>query len=520
MSQHRIVLTNGTFHTMDSTRPTARSLVLDGELIAGLDEPHDPADPNLTVLDMGGRTVVPGFIDSHNHLSISALYPRWANLLSVRTPEQLRDVLARQAADEPDAEWIRGANWLPAMHGFVTRDLLDSFGFDRPIMLGGHSLHEGFVDTHGLERLQISATTSDPVHGLIERDARGEPTGWLIETAWSTAHAVSVRDYGDPERWAELIVRRAESFLRDGVTAVHDAACSPEAEAVYRQLASQGRLPLSVLGMPHPSAMLTDDLGPRLDGPPTGEGDPWYRVGPVKLFADGGALSAVSHPGDADRLVHGIYFASIEERIPLLYERGYRVGVHTVGDYAVRGALSAFRTVARRDDADHRFRLEHVNRPRREQIEQIRELGVVLSVQPGMIDYYGDRMLGAGPREITDAFLPIASFLEAGITVGVASDDPCAPFGPLRNAISGATRHTATGAVLGPAEAVPLTEWLHGYTAGSAYIGGQENERGRLMTGLRADLVVLEGTLTGETLPRVVETWVAGRCVWAERIEP
>lgn len=510
---HRLVLTNAQIHTMDAARPIARTLIVAGSEVVGVDEPFDPAGAD--VCDLGGRVVVPGFIDSHNHLSIAALYPRWVDLSRVRTADDLFAALQRQDRNEPDAEWIRAANWVPGLHEDFNRHLLDSFGFDRPIMLAGASLHEGVVDSQGLDHLQISAYTEDPSGGRIERDAAGQPTGYLIETAWSYAHAASLRGYHDPDRWAELIVSRAQSFLAEGVTAIHDAACSPQAEAVYRDLARQQRLPISVLGMPHPAAMLTHDLGARLDGPPTGDGDEWFRVGPVKLFADGGSLGAMSDPADPHVLAGGIYFEAIEHQIPRLMDRGFRVAVHAVGDYAVRGCLTAFEEVARRrPDDDHRFRLEHVVRPRPEQIHQLKALDVVVSVQPGIIDYYGDEIANRAPQSVIDATLPFAGLRDAGVHLGASSDDPCAPFGPLRNSITGATRRTPNGLVLAPQHAMPLLEWLRAYTAGSAIAGGQENERGRLAPGLRADFVVLDGNLDAEQAPAVAETWVAGQRVW------
>lgn len=510
----RILVTNGVIHTMDDDRPMASSMLIDGPTIVSLDPAINPHAPGVDVVDLHGRTVVPGFIDSHNHLSIAALYPRWLDLSDIQTAEELAAAIIEYASQEPETPWIRAANWVPEVHGSFDRQLLDSLGLDRPIMLAGASLHEGVVDSQGLDHLHISRHTADPPAGLIVRDSGGEPTGYLIETAWSAAHAASMAGYNDPQRWGDLIVQRATQFLRDGVTAIHDAACSPQAEEVYRQLARAGRLPLSVLSMPHPAAMLTDDLGDRLEGARTGEGDAWFRVGPVKLFADGGRHGASSSPDAPDQLATGIYFESIEQQIPYLIERGYRVAVHTVGDYAIRGCLEAFASVARQSDEDHRFRLEHVIKPRREQITQMRSLEVVASVQPGIITYYGDQVLARADPQQVEKFFPFRSFTEAGIRLAASSDDPCAPFGPLQTSLVGVTRRTPRGAVLGSGQAMELSEWIRAYTAGSAWAGGQEHERGKLAPGLRADFVVLDTDLNSSSPPRVAETWVAGRQGW------
>lgn len=515
-----VIVRGGPIRTMDPARPAAAGLLLRGGLVDAVTGDVRQVNrwaaqiPAVRELDLRGRTAVPGFVDAHNHLSIAALYPRWADLSAVADPGGLYAALAAQARAEPEAGWIRGAAWPgPAASLRVDRDLLDSFGFDRPVLVADMSLHAGVVDSRGLELLGIGTATPDPVAGLIARDGRGRPTGRLVERAWSAAHAASMADYLDPDRWGEAIVARGRALLAHGITAVHDAACSPQAEQVYRDLARADRLPVSVLSMPHPAAIQdADRLGERLAGPPTGEGNHRFRIGPVKLFADGGRDAAVSAPGDPHTLGAGIYFPDIAEWIPRIAERGFRVAVHAVGDYAVRGALAAFDQVARRDsDTDHRCRIEHAIRPRDGQLAQMAALGVVACVQPGLVRDYGDGVLARMPAETGEQWFPFRSMAEAGIPVAASSDDPCAPPGMLRAAIAGATRSTETGAVFGPGQRMSLADWIHASTAGAAYAGGQEHERGRLAAGLRADLVVLGGD---SVAPTVAETWRSGRRVF------
>jgi hypothetical protein len=184
-----------------------------------------------------------------------------------------------------------------------------------------------------------------------------------------------------------------------------------------------------------------------------------------------------------------------------------------MGNVGVQRAVDAF-AAARRvtPDADHRFRLEHVGVASKEQCQALAALGAVAVVQPGFVDHVGDS--SGGVRFDEHAWLPFATLAEAGVTLAASSDDPCAPFPPLWCSARGATRTTMAGNVFEPDQAVDFEAWLRAYTAGSAYAGGQEDERGAITPGLRADLVVLEGTLDPRDPPRVAETWVAGEAVY------
>jgi predicted amidohydrolase YtcJ len=471
--------------------------------------------PGAVVHDLDGRTLCPGFIDAHHHLSIAALQPRWADVRSVRTIEELGTALQAHARREPDTPWIRAAGWTEIETGLVPhRGDLDALELDRPILLAHYSLHQGVTDSKGLEELGIDIATPDPPGGTIGRDTDGRPNGLLVERAWSEAHRRSLAPYDDPDRWAEHIESAAASLLADGITAVHDTACSPEAEAAYHVLARSGRLPISVLACPHPSSLFAPPDDARLsDGPCTGDGDPWLRVGPVKLFADGGVLPAIDVHLHGSRLTFGSIFNDLETHVEHAVSRGFRVCVHAIGNAGLEAALDAFKSsAARHPDGDHRFRIEHACLASTPQLRRLAELGGVAVVQPAFLHHLGGQIEGA---EFDDAtWLPFASIRKAGVTMAASSDCPCTFQDPLRGAGHGASRRTSSGARVGPDEAVPLEEWLWAYTAGAAYAGGQECERGTLAAGHRADLVVLEGPLVAEPLPKVAQTWVAGRLVF------
>ncbi len=488
----------GPILTMENPSATAGAVVVDGDRIvdvgpAGVLERY----PHARVVDLAGRTLVPGFIDAHAHLCLAALHPRWADCSPARDVESMQTLLLAQAAAEPDVAWVRGVGWSDLENGFVPT----------------RSYHQCVVSSAGLDALGISASTPDPPGGTIGRDAKGAPNGLLVERAFSAAHERSIAPYRDPDQWADHVVAAGRALLADGITCVHDAACPPSAEVMYADLARTGRLPVSIVTMPHAEGLLRPLDESRLDGPVTGEGDHRLRVGAIKLFADGGVLPAIQGHTHGFEVDIGIVFDNLADEVARVVERGFRVAVHAIGNRGVQAAVGAFEDAARaHGDDDHRFRIEHASLLGRREVERMAAIGAVGVVQPGFVHHMG----GAVDAFTLDeaVWMPFAELANSGVPIAASSDSPCAFSAPLLTSARGTTRLTSKGTVIGPAESLPYETWMYAYTAGAAFAGGQEHERGRLAPGLRADLVVLEGPLDAERPPRVAETWVDGTPVF------
>jgi predicted amidohydrolase YtcJ len=507
------IFMGGPILTMDPAYSSPGAAVVENEQIVAVGDAHVRAQyPDATIVDLSGRTLVPGFIDAHAHLCIEALHPRWADLSTVRDVDGLRDALVTQAGAEPDAAWVRGVGWTDLENGFTpTRADLDALGLDRPVIAVHYSYHQCVVSSAGLDALGISETTPDPPGGELGRTS-GVLNGLLVERAFSAAHARSMEPYRDPDRWGELVIATAHRMLAEGITCVHDAACPPSAEQMYRELARDRRLPVGIVIMPHAEALLDPLDASRLDGPATGEGDARLRVGAVKLFADGGVLPAIQGTTHGHDISLGVVFGELDAQVRTVVERGFRVAVHAIGNRGVASALDAFTAAARTRDDDHRFRVEHASLLNRAQARRMAEVGAVAVVQPGFVHHMGDAVSGFELDNAT--WMPFADLADAGVPLAGSSDTPCAFRAPLLTSARGVTRVTSRGNVIGADQALPYEAWLHAYTAGAAYAGGQEHERGRLVPGFQADLVVLRGALDAEHPPRVDETWVAGERVF------
>ncbi len=510
------VFTGGHILTMDAAFPDPDILIVeDGRIVAVGERGLVDAYPGAVVNDLGGRTLAPGFIDAHNHLSIAALHPLWRDVSEAESVEALLQMVCEQAAAEPQSDWVRVQGWTEWDHGVFPRATdLDSLGIDRPIVVAHYSLHQCVVSSAALDALELGRSTPDPQGGEIGRREDGTPDGLLLERAWSHAHARSMAAYAERDRWAEHIAARSRVLHAEGITAVHDAACSPAAEDLYRSMAAAGDLPISVLAMPHPAAILVNEQTSRLEGARTGDGDEWVRVGPMKFFADGGHEMAVDACVGGERVTMGIVMDDMGAHVERAVERGWRVAVHAAGNVALQMTVDAFAAASRRrPDDDHRFRVEHAFVASRAQVAQMRSVGSVAVVQPCFVDHIGDVTGGTSFDDHT--WLAFGEMAAAGVPLAASSDDPCAPFPPLWGSGKGATRTSDAGNVLEAGEALPFEDWLRAYTMGAAYAGGQEDERGSLTPGKRADLVVLDGPLDPHSVPTVAETWVVGERVYA-----
>jgi predicted amidohydrolase YtcJ len=513
-----LAFTGGRVVTMDARTAGAEVVVVVDDRIAAV----GPAEllhahPDATTVDLTGRTLVPGFIDAHNHLSIAALQPRWHDVSGVADIDALVVAIRAQAAAEPEAAWVRCHGWNEVARGVApTRHDLDAAGIERPVVVAHSTLHQCVVSSAALDVLGVGPGTADPPGGEIRRGPDGRPDGVLVERAWGEAHARSLAAYADPDRWADHIAARGRALVVDGITCVHDAACSPAAEAVYRSMVAAGELPISVVGLPHPAALLDNDLARRLDGPPTGDGDEWFRVGPAKLFADGGVAIALDTTISGHPVRYGMLFADLVGHAVAAAERGFRIAVHAIGNRGVDAALDAYTEVARtRGDGDHRFRLEHAGVTSARHWRRLAEVDAVAVVQPGFVEHVGEQSHGVTFDD--HHWLAFAGLADAGVTLAGSSDDPCAPVSPLWGARLGASRRTSSGLAFELDQAVGVDDWLTAYTRGAAFAGGQETERGSISVGKRADFVVLDDADSPN--PRVAETWISGRRVYASTRE-
>jgi hypothetical protein len=528
------ILANGSVLTMDARGTRASAIgIRDDRIVAVGDAAGVGAamDPAATVTDLGGRTVIPGFIDGHTHFCNSTFE---AIQVDCSTPplDTLAAVLERlraAAAATERGRWVRGwgFHWSRVRERRnPTRHDLDALAPDHPVVVIDASYHGCFVNSRALELAGIDRHTSPDGHGIIVLDADGDPTGELFETSSDIPGALSWRSYAErsPDGAIDLVEANARRHLALGITSVSDALVTPEAAALFAAAAAGGRLPLDLhlmLGGPTFFAHPTPGIAPTDEALATRTGR--VRSGTVKVFMD------VVHPGPAidRRTPHGSRhtgrnFYSRAEAASLvrdITERGFEPAVHALGSCALEQLLDAYAAVRARPGGDrHSLRAEHVIIATGEQVTRSASLGVKAVVNPGFLFQWGDMYLHEWRGDDTTydelRIIPIRSMLDAGVTVAAGSDYPCAPMSPLACIEAAVTRGTMTGETVDAQEAITPLEGLALYTSSAAIVDGRD-DIGVLAPGRRANLAILDADPTAVPPDRigaieVLETWVDG----------
>ncbi|HWQ65844.1 MAG TPA: amidohydrolase [Methanospirillum sp.] len=517
---HSIAITGGRILTMNPSDPEVEVVIFqNGRIIATGTKDILNSYPELEIYDLQGRALLPGFIDSHLHLSFGCFLPEWVDLSGCQNKEELFDRLNNYVVSHPEKEYIVGFPWFDLHYGGIeiTKDDLDSIMAEKSVILIHTTFHSIVANTRACSLAGITNESKSSGSGIISKDERGELTGVLIETACIPVlyQALSC----DSSYYADLIENAARDLLRFGITAVHDPGVTPGAEVAYKKLHAEQRLPVSVLMMPHGETLLDNRVGDRLQAMTFGAGDERLRVGPVKVFGDGAnkEMMALSVQIQSQIYASGSYRDDFQEIITDAIHQGFQVCVHCLGNVTVDVVLDSFESAEKilPSGFSLRPRLEHVNLLSQEQIIHLASLGGCASVQPQFLTRASQ--LNRVPIEGTTWFA-YGDLMKAGVVLGGSSDYP-GGFMDGRDVIAccsmAATMSDGQGNIISPEQMMPFEKWLWIYTAGSAYVGNQEAERGMLREGLVADFVVLKGDLNPADPPIVDETWIGGKRVFS-----
>jgi len=527
-----LVLLNGKIWTGDRSRPEAQAVASRlGRIVAvgSTAEIRAWAGGGAEVVDLKGQRVVPGFHDAHVHFLTGGMHLAGVQLRDARSQADFRDRLARFASGLPKGRWIIGGdwdheNWAPAEP--PTRALIDAATPAHPVFVNRLDGHMGLANWLALKLAGIGRATPDPPGGEIVRDARGEPTGLLKDAAMGAVYRVI-----PPTRPEEIdgMLRAAMGYAAEhGVTSVQDMSASAEALAGYQRLLERGEMTVRVYGyQPLEGYERLAATGVR-----AGFGGEKLRIGGMKAFADGslGSTTALFFEPYSDAphtaglpAEDMIPESKLLERIMGADRAGLQVAVHAIGDKANHLVLGMFEEAGKRNGArDRRFRIEHAQHLRREDMGRFGRLRVIASMQPyHAIDdgRWAEKRIGAARARGSYAF---RSLLDAGAVLAFGSDWYVAPMEPLMGIYAAVTRRTLDGQRPGgwvPEEKISVEEALRAYTFGSAYVAFEERIKGTIEPGKLADLAVLSEDILsidpeGILRTRVVMTVFAGRVIY------
>ena len=496
-----VALRNGSIYPISDGSVVVSALITrEGRVWAhGTDQAIESLlSPDTEVVDLGGRTVVPGLIDAHIHLE---MYAQYLDLVDCEQPSvaDCLDLLRKRAQATPQGAWILGHGWNQTVWGgYGTLDELDAALPDHPVYLTAKSLHAAWVNSPALKLAAIDDSTTDTEGGAVGRDHNGRPNGILYEGAMRLVadHIPSP----SAEQLSERLIVAQKALSRSGLTGVHDFD-GPSCLHSLQQVREQGELHLRVLkNIPVAQLGAARELGLR-----SGFGDEWIRIGNIKIFADGALgprTAAMLQPYDGEPGNRGMLLEDTESLVEVFEEAaasGFGMTVHAIGDRANHEVLDAYallRTFEQTHQLPHRrHRIEHVQVLHPDDLDRLSQLDLIASMQPihatsdmDMADrYWGIR------SELAYAW---RAQLDRDVVLAFGSDAPVEVPDPILGIHAAVTRRRTDGNPGDdgwiPEQRIKIGEALRAYTAGAALAAGTETWQGKLAPGFAADLVVLD----------------------------
>jgi len=508
----------------------ALSFTTSGEVIvAGTRSHAAKLTPGATFIDGEGATLLPGLIDAHGHVRELGESLISLDLRETHTLAEAQARISAHAAAHPGTGWVRGSGWNQVIWNlgrFPDKGELDVVSAGRPAWLERVDGHAGWANSAALAAAGITHDTPDPEGGRIERDARGEPTGVLVDHAMALlTRVIPGPDEGEARAALDAALKR---FAEVGLTSVHDMGIGVAEDRRYRDYADHDRLSTRVYAA-------IGDVGEAFaqlsaQGPLDTYGHDHYALRAVKLYADGALGSrgaALLQPYDDRADSRGLLFRKdpdMRSDIARAARAGYAVSVHAIGDAANRQVLDAFTALAGELPVrGARHRIEHAQVVALTDLPRFGSLGIIASMQPthatSDLNMAEDRI---GKERIKGAYA-WRSLLASGGRLACGSDFPVESPNPFVGIHAAVTRETNDGTPVGgwyPEQSLSLKEALRCFTLDAAYAAHQEDMLGSLEPGKWADFVVIDQDLFRMNPHdirkiRVLQTWVGGRRIYA-----
>ena len=479
--------------------------------------------PQTQVVDLGGHFVMPGFNDAHLHLNDAGAMKLSVDLTGVKSLDELRTKVQQKVDNSRAGEWILGSGWdetLWPVKATPSRWDLDEVSNGHPVFLVRIDGHIAVANTRALQLASLSLASRDPQGGHIDRNDAGEVTGILRETAQQSVLDVIPRPSHEQRR--DGLELALADLAEHGVTSAQDYSPAWENFQIYEELEKEGKLTARISEwLPFDESV--EDLTRKRDSHP--RSDLMLHTGMLKGFMDGSLGShtaAMLEPYSDDPKNSGLPRYDQVKLNEMTKERvlaGFQIGFHAIGDRGVQMGLDAFleagkaakeaHVKAANGGDDYRLRIEHAQVTTPAQIAQFKQLKAVASMQPSHLltdmRWAQDR-LGAKRAATSYAWL---AFLNKGVPLAFGTDYPVEPVTPFRGLYAAVTRQSADGKQeYFPEQRVTLDQAIAAYTAGSAFAEFEEKEKGKLVTGMLADFVVLDRDITSVPAQKMLGTKV------------
>ena len=515
------ILHNGKVITIDADLSLASAVAIDGtDIVAVGGEALLEQYKSANMVDLGGKVLMPGFNDSHTHLR--GRPQRYVDLTKTRSIEELKGQVRTKAIELGSGEWITGYGWSEDVMAELRRPLrsdLDQAAPDNPVLLTRAGGHSAVANSMALRLAEVTVTTQQPENGVIERGEDGELNGVIRERQDIVSKLIP-----EPtnEEVRDNLIKILKEQLSLGITSFTHATGSieayPEWETIYRL--NRGMLPRGSIQVfwEGPDAMT--EFGKK-----TGDGDEYLRVGPIKIFVDGGftgpaAYTKEPYKGETD--YRGTLSLSLEELTTILTEAhaaGWQFGIHAIGDAAIELAIDELAvTLDEMPRDDHRHYLNHFTvMPSAESMDKMAAYGIAITQQPNFTYTLDGRYSEYLDGDRLKHNNPLRTPMDHGVRVAISSD--ILPIGPMVGIYAAVTRKGMSGKVFGEEEALTVMEALRGYTLYGAWLSFEEGRKGSIEPGKLADMIVLDQdilTIDADHIMdiNVEQTWLGGKLVY------
>lgn len=490
-----LILHNGEIISLDQEGNVYEAIAIKDERIIeiGSNEKVLTYRGNQTkVIDLNGRTVVPGFTDSHQHFYITGLAAIYmdCNLSSI---QEIVKLVEKKASQLPKDKWIVGFNYNDSKF-LEGRDLnkADFKHIEHPVFIMRYDQHSVCVNDVALKMMNIDKNTVIE-GGIIEKDENSELTGLLREAAFTYAKKFVPLSLDDLMKMA---LYANDHNIKYGITSVHDAGLgfysgSFDEYHVLEKLSLENQLKVRVYGM-----ILDKFIPEALElGLATGVTKNRLKVGSYKIFADGtwGSMTAgISEEYPTKPGYKGFIYSDIKEKIFEAQKHGFQIATHAMGDRAIEQVLTYYEEAMKKYPRnDTRHRIEHASATNEKIIRKMKELGVIPMPLTQLLYNMGDYYIKYFPKKLLDRAYEVKTFIEEGLKPAANSDSPVNTVSPMFGMFTLMTRVTREGVELSPHQRVSLYEALEMYTKNGAYASFDENDKGTLEVGKLGDLVVL-----------------------------
>ena len=547
MEEADLAFINGQIVTMDEKTPEAAAVaVRDGVIIAvgSREEINNYISDRTEVIDLEGKTLIPGFIDSHAHFMGIGRSKLTLDLRSCRSWGEIVEKVKKAVAQARPGEWILGRGWhqekwqatpQPNIDGLPFHHQLSAVSPDNPVFLTHASGHSAIANARAMELAGVTSKTPDPEGGEIVRDKRGQPIGVFRETAQGLISRAYARDQAKKspeERIRELekiALLAAEECVAKGVTCVHDPGVSFETIDLYKRLIDEGRLKIRLYVMINES---NDRLAQRIDEYRLeGYGQYHLTVRAIKRFMDGalGAHGAWLLEPYTDLPTSTGFnttpLETIRQTALLAIENDWQLCIHAIGDRANREVLNIYEEVFKThpEKKDLRWRIEHAQHLHPEDIPRFAQLGVIASMQGIHCTSDGPwvtKRLGA--KRAAEGAYVWRKLLDSGALICNGTDAPVEDVDPIKCFYASVTRRLDDGSFFYPDQAMTREEALRSYTLNGALASFQEKILGSITPGKLADFVVLSQNIL--TCPddqilqtEVLMTFIGGKLVYKKK---